>query len=205
MLIDFRTLFPKYDLTFHGVLHVGANTGEEAPVYEELGIHKQIWIEANPEIFLKLKSNISKYPHAIAYNYCIGDEDKDVILHVSNNGSQSSSVLKLGTHRIEHPDVYYIADIDVPMRRIDGLGLELANVDLLNIDVQGFELNVLRGMGAALNQFKAVYIEINKSEVYEGCAQVEDLDEYLKPFGFIRVETHWARNKTWGDGFYIKA
>jgi hypothetical protein len=51
---------------------VGANVGEEAPVYLELGIKKQIWIEANPEIFLKLKSNLSNNPDAIAYNTCIG-------------------------------------------------------------------------------------------------------------------------------------
>lgn len=205
MLIDFRQLFPKYNLTFQGVLHIGANVAEEFPVYNQLGIRKQIWIEANPDVFLLLKQNISSNPYAVAFNYCIGDEEgKRVELHISNNHSQSSSILQLGTHRQEHPDVFFIDDIEMEMRRIDKLNLPLVGIDLLNIDLQGADLLALKGMGELLHQFKAVYIEVNKSEVYEGCAQIEEVDKYLGTFGFTRVETKWAPNKTWGDSLYLK-
>jgi len=100
-------LFAKYGIKPKGVLHIGANVGEEAPVYEQLGIKKQIWIEGNPEIFLKLKQNISHNPQAVAFNYVIGDENKPVTFHIANNGSQSSSVLELGTHKKQHPNVFY--------------------------------------------------------------------------------------------------
>lgn len=204
MLIDFRKLFPKYNLKFSGVLHLGANTGEEAPIYKELGIMKQIWFEANEEIFLKLKSNISDNPDAVAFNFAVGDENKEAVLHVSNNGSQSSSVLELGLHKEEHPDVKYVSDMNVQMVRLDSFDLDLSNVDLLNVDVQGFELNVLRGMGDLLHQFKALYLEVNKKELYENCALIEDIDFYVSSFGFQRVETYWAPNKSWGDALYIK-
>ena len=114
MLIDFRKLFPKYGLTFGGVLHIGANVGEEASVYKELGILRQIWFEANPEIFLKLKENISDNPQATAFNFAVGDRNGDITLNISNNGSQSSSVLELKNHKIEHPDVHYVGSVEVP-------------------------------------------------------------------------------------------
>ena len=202
MLIDFRQLFPKYNLNFKGVLHIGANVGEERFIYDGLGIRKQIWIEGNPEIFLKLKENVSYNPNAVAFNYLIGDVSKESVLHVSNNGSQSSSVLNLGTHKTQHPDVHYVKDVNLMMHRIDDLNLDLSNVDFLNIDLQGFELQALWGMGILLNRFKACYLEVNKAEVYEGCALVQDIDLYLKEFGFRRVETKWVGN--WSDALYIK-
>lgn len=205
MLIDFRQLFPKYDLQFKGVLHIGANQGEEFQVYNELGIRKQIWIEANPEVFLILKQNISSNPDAVALNYCIGDvQGKSVTFHISNNNSQSSSILQLGTHNQEHPDVFFVGEIEMQMNRIDQLGLNLNGVDLLNVDLQGADLLALKGMGVLLSNFKAVYIEVNKSEVYQGCAEVDEVDSYLAQLDFVRVQTRWAPNKTWGDAFYVK-
>ena len=200
MLIDFRQLFPKYGIKPKGVLHVGANVGEEAPIYLELGIRKQVWIEANPEIYEKLCANIVSNYQAIAYNYAAGDETKEVTLHISNNASQSSSILALGTHKTQHPDVHYIKDIKVPMIRLDTF--TFPDCDFLNMDIQGFELKALKGMGEMLKQFKWAYLEVNKTEVYEGCGLIEDIDFYLGAFGFNRVETKWVGN--WGDALYIK-
>lgn len=204
MLIDFKTLFPRYGIRPNGVLHIGGNVGEEAQVYEQLGIKKQIWIEGNSEIFLKLKYNISNNPQAVAYNYVIGDENKDTVFHVANNHSQSSSVLHLGTHKIAHPSVYYVEDINTRMHRIDSLNLDLDGVDFLNIDLQGAELLALKGMGDILHQFKWAYLEVNNDYLYEGCVLVGELDFYLLGFGFYRVETKWCGNTGWGDALYIK-
>lgn len=202
MLIDFRQLFPKYSIKPNGVLHIGANVGEEAPVYLELGIKKQIWIEANPKIYGILKANLSGNPQATTYNFAIGDEDKLIILNESNNGSQSSSILELGTHRQQHPEVHYIAKIPVQMMRIDSLFKDLEGYDFLNIDIQGAELMALKGMGDLLSGFKWVYLEVNRDYVYEGCPLIEDIDFYLGAFGFNRVETKWVGN--WGDALYVK-
>lgn len=211
MLIDFRKLFPRYNIKPKGVLHLGANVGEEAPVYDELGIKNVIWVEANPEVYEKLVINVSGFGHR-CFNFCVGDENKDTVLHVSNNGSQSSSVLDLGTHKIQHPDVHYTHDIVVPMMRLDSFfsyvpsqseRYDLKYIDFLNLDLQGFELNALRGMGDLLRQFKWIYTEVNKAEVYKGCAQVQDLDLFLNGFGFKRVETApWIGD--WSDALYIK-
>lgn len=186
------------------MLHIGANVGEEAKMYDKLGIKKQIWIEGNPEIFLKLKHNVSYNPQAIALNYVIGDENKDVVFHVSNNGSQSSSVLELGTHKQAHPTVHYISHVPAKMYRIDSLALDLKGVDFLNIDLQGAELMALNGMGGLLNQFKWAYLEVNKAHVYEHCVLVNDLDLFMSDFGFKRVETKWCGDTNWGDALYIK-
>ncbi len=206
MLIDFRELFPRWNINPKGVLHCGANIGEEAPVYRQLGLTRQIWIEANYDLMDKLRSNLV-LPYEVAYCFCVGDEhDKEITFHISNNGSQSSSILDLGTHKIAHPEVYYTEHRVTLTKRIDQYfeEKELIGLDFLNIDLQGAELKALKGMGKLLNQFKWAYLEVNKEELYKGCALVEDIDFYLSSFGFTRVETMWCGNTGWGDALYIK-
>lgn len=207
MLIDFRDLFKKYNLSFSGVLHVGANVGEEAPVYRELGIHKQIWIEPNKELLPRLNENVQAHGvEAYVLNVCAGDENKTVMLHIANNGGQSSSVLELGTHAVVHPEVHYVRDQEILMVRLEDFLVDevIAGVDFLNIDVQGFELQVLQGLGRFVDQMKAIYLEINKEELYKGCALIDSIDLFMTAHRFRRAETHWAGNTGWGDAFYIK-
>jgi len=205
MLIDFRTLFPKYKIAPKGVLHLGGNKGEEAEIYDQLGIKKVIWFEANPEIFPLLLANIKKYPEQTASNYCVGSvHDMQVTFHVANNGSQSSSVLDLGTHKTQHPDGHYTHDIPMVTKRIDMLydGNFDVDIDFLNLDLQGFELEALKGMGDLLKQFKWIYTEVNKNDVYQNCAVIESMDLFMIANGFRRVETKWIGN--WGDSLFVR-
>lgn len=216
MLIPFNTtrdrrnngqpgLWERWKIRPKGIIHVGGNRGEEAPVYLELGVTKQIWIEANPEIFIQLKETLRNNTDALAYNYAIGEKDfENTVLHVANNAGQSSSLLKLGTHAQQHPDVFFTKDIPVVMRRLDSLIPEeaWANYDFLNMDIQGYELCALKGMGDNLKHFKWLYLEINANKVYEDCALVGEIDEYVKQWGFYRVETKMVGN--WGDALYVK-
>lgn len=204
MLIPFDYLFEKYQIRPKGVLHIGANVGEEAPVYDRLGVKKQIWIEGNPETFLKLKTNVAYNPQALALNYVIGDENKPVTFHIANNGSQSSSVLDLGHHKIDHPDVHFIGDIETTMHRIDSIDLNLEGVDFLNIDLQGAEMLALLGMGKLLDQFRWAYLEVNKAEEYIGCAQIDAMDVFMRNKGFRRVETKYCGRTSWGDALYVR-
>lgn len=203
MLIELKKLIRRYNVNPQGVLHVGACQAEEAPQYSQAHIKKVIWVEANPEIFTKLQSNLEAYPGHSAVLACVGDQDgKEVNFHIANNNGQSSSYLELGTHRQQHPDVTYIADIPMLTQRIDSLNLDLSGVDYLSMDIQGTELMALRGMGDLLRQFKWAYIEVNRAEVYKGCPHVNDIDLFLNGFNMKRVVTEWCG--FWGDGFYVK-
>ncbi len=210
MLIDFRQLFPKYNIKPKGVLHVGANVGEEAPVYLELGIKKQIWIEADPVIFQRLKLRLEDNPEAYPLNYCISDGE-EVNFHVANNGGQSSSILELGTHLVAHPEVNYIRDVPMRTATLQNClyafqynGRQLKDYNFLNLDLQGNELRALKGLGKWIENISWIYTEVNKAELYKGCPMVEDLDYYLAPLGFRRVETQWCGRTNWGDALYIR-
>jgi hypothetical protein len=101
-------------------------------------------------------------------------------------------VLELGTVRDAYPEIYYVKDLPMKMYRVDsiqGIRHLIHNCDLLVIDLQGFELNALRGMGDLLKQFKAAYLEVHRKEQYEGCALIDSVDLFMIRNKFRRVKT----------------
>ena len=68
---------------------------------------------------------------------------------------------------------------------------------------QGAELKALKGAKNLLKNVRAVYSEVNREELYAGCALIEEVDEFLKEFGFIRTDTKFTEFG-WGDALYLK-
>lgn len=206
MMIDFDILWPKYGINPNGVLHLGASTGQEADTYYNHGVKEVIWVEANGEVFERLQDHVKDIPGTVCIQACVSDRYSETYFNVSNNDSQSSSLLDLGHHSVIHPEVHYVDKIPVKTFRVDDL-LKDFKIDgewFLNADLQGAELMALKGMGDLLNKFKWAYLEVNKKETYVGCPHIDAVDEYLKEFGFERVETgDWVAD-TWTDALYIK-
>jgi hypothetical protein len=75
--------------------------------------------------------------------------------------------------------------------------------NFINMDVQGYELEVLKGAENTLKYIDYVYCEVNRDEVYENNAYIEQIDDFLGKYNMKRVETDWSGN-IWGDAFYVK-
>jgi FkbM family methyltransferase len=207
MLIPFRQLAQRYGMKPKGVLHVGAHYGQEAAEYALIGCNRMIFIEAIPEVYEQLKRNLEPYLDAMAINACISDVDGDTTwFNVANNEGQSSSLLELGIHKTEHPEVHYSDRIEVTTTRLDTLFEDMPlECDLLNMDLQGAELMALKSLGNRLDEFKWLYLEVNTAHVYVGCPLVGEIDDYVRQFGFRRVEMKAIGNFSWADAFYVKS
>jgi len=206
MLIDFNTLWPKYNINPKGVLHIGSSSGQETEHYVKLGVKDVVYIEALPEVFKKLVDYVKKFDcRFTCINACISDKDnEEIIFNVANNEGQSSSMLKFGTHKKQHPSVRFIDEIKLVTTRIDSIydRYEFPELQFLNVDLQGADLFAIKSMGEILHNFKWVYVEVNKDHVYENCPLVREVNEYLAKFGFKGVEEKWVGN--WGDKLYIR-
>lgn len=201
MLIPLHYLVYKYKINFKGILHVGAHECEELKDYEMyLPRDKILWVEAMPD---KVDFCKKHYADVIIEHAVISDKVENVTFHVSNNG-QSSSILDFGLHSHYHPQVHYVNSFETETKLLKDVICKYdIDYNFINLDIQGVELRALKGMEEYLHKIDYIYTEVNSDEVYKGCAIVTEIDDYLKPFGFERVETRWTDCK-WGDAIYIK-
>jgi len=203
MILNLIQLVEKYEMDIKGVIHIGAHFGEENPAYDNVGIKNRAFFEPLKSNFNKLKENIKDEKYTL-YNIALGNENKEIEMYVESvNLGQSCSVLKPKGHLIQYPHITFNEKEVVDMKRLDDVGLKLDNFNFINMDVQGFELEVLKGAEKTLNSIDYIMSEINRAEVYENCAQIYELEDFLKNYGFELVEEDWG-GYTWGDGFFIK-
>lgn len=206
MLIPFNELWAKHKIQTTGVLHLGANAGQEAPAYDAQGVKRVIWVEALSSVFKQLVKNIKPYPGHLALCACLGDIDgKKVSFNTTSNDCQSSSFLEFGTHATEHPTVKVTGTIPMVTVRVDTLlnrhEIKIGPGWFLNIDLQGAELMALKGMGDLIHCFDYAYIEVNTRPLYVGCPMVEEIDAHLGRLGFVGREVKMT-GSGWGDKFY---
>lgn len=167
--------FVKMGYELHGVVHVGANDGYEVPFYKVLRL-KIMAFEPLPHAFAKLQARRCE-----CYRMALGNINGTVLLNVSKGDGQGSSCLD------ELRGDYTIEDtIEVPMKRLADLIIDPAH-DTLVVDVQGMELDVLRGADDKLRQFKYLNIECSEKPIYAGGASADEVIAYLAKFGFVQV------------------
>lgn len=205
MLLDFNNLYKKYSMNVKGVLHIGAHHGEEVGDYVSKGIKNLIFFEPLSASLKVLEDNLGPYANDAdiqIFPFALGNEETEVEMYVSDHEGMCSSVLKPKIVLEQYPGIHFPAKEKVKMIRLDDCEIE-SECNLINIDVQGYELEVLKGASKTLEKVDYVYTEINRAEVYENAPHVDELDAFLAPYGFKRVETDWSGD-TWGDAFYIK-
>lgn len=204
MLISFTQLRKKYNMNISGIIHIGAHYGEEISEYIRNGIQDIVVFEPLKSNFEVLEENLSDLNANISgYQVALGNDEKMVIMYVSNNQQQSSSILKPKLHLQNHPTVGFPTVEEVEMVKLDKYIEETSGFNFINMDVQGYELEVLKGGAQTLQHVDYVYCEVNRDEVYEDNAYVEELDEFLSQYDMERVETFW-QGGIWGDALYVR-
>ena len=201
------TDFEKHLKVVKGAIHIGANDGAERKWYSKQGISPVLWFEPNPNMFLRLSKNVKDRVGDKCYRVGIHDTLKTAKLHVASNKGQSSSILPFGTHSKYRPDITYLYDKQIQLMRMDDFivnrNIDITQFNFLNIDVQGVELNVIKSFGDYIDKMDYIYTEVNIEELYIGGCLINEIDDYLQKYNFIRKEIFMTKHN-WGDAFYIK-
>ena len=214
-ILDIRHLQEKYNLDLTGVIHVGAHLANEHLMYLNCGIKNVVYFEPVPALFERLKSKMAfLYENFTVtdltvqlYNFALGSENKDdVPMNVEKNDRYGCSSILTPSSNYNH--IPFVGQ-KVRMRRLNDISdVDFKKFNYLNIDVQGYELEVLKGATEALEHVDYIMCEINRDTTgkkvdYIGSALVQDICEFLSPYGFELVEEDWP-GVSWGDGFFIK-
>ncbi len=194
---------PKFHPTT--ILDVGANIGsvakELALLYQPavLGL-----VEANPELASRLtKKDIGceKKVFACAMGEKVGTIPFTIVRKGDGENFASSSVLPLSTEAKSLWNLKNEETIHVPMRTLDDVWLECGggkSLDLLKLDVQGYEPQVLMGGVETLKRTKVIVAEISFFREYDGQWFFRQLYDYLLELGFdFSAMYEMARKDNW--------
>ena len=160
--------FPEIEFTrkyaTRNVIDVGANIGTHACVYAQDAKHVYAF-EALTGIFDILCQNIPS--NCTAYNVAIGEKDGETtipFLDFNKNANFGASQIGTGMHKI-------------PMKTIDSY--HFSDISLLKIDVEGYELEVIKGAKETIEQSNpALFVECDKIEKFDS------LYEYIESMGY---------------------
>ena len=173
------------------VLDVGANQGEfaryAADCFPNATIH---CFEPLPVCQPQLKtlaagcSRIKVHPVALGEKSC-------AMQMFENDFAPSSSLLPMqDRHRELWPKTTGAKKIPVTMTTLDAVAAvaPFTGHMFLKLDVQGFEMNVLRGATQALRQTAVVMMEVLFEPLYEGQADFRELLNFMADQGFRFIE-----------------
>lgn len=161
------------------IVDVGAYIGDWARMAHELFPSSSIvMIDANPENEAALADTARKLgANAKCFIALLGPERSEKVTLFQN---------RTGTSVLKELTTYQTKQVEVPMFTIDELlaGEGLVGPLLLKLDVQGFELEVLRGAGRVLAESELVVLEVSTLPFNEGAPLFAEVISFMADRGF---------------------
>jgi len=169
------------------IVDVGAYKGEWTQlalrIFPEASV---LMLEAEEERIPELE--MVKRAHAGRVEYRIvllgAEEGKEVVFNKYPNAPSANSVLN--EWRADSVKV----QVKRPMRPLDAILAEagFGSADLLKLDVQGYELEVLKGASNALQATKVLMMEVSLIDLYQNNPLLHHVTAFLHERGFVAYD-----------------
>jgi FkbM family methyltransferase len=170
-LKEFIEWCQSQDKKFNTVLDIGAWCGtwsaEFAPYCKKIYA-----IEPDRTHVECLLKNLSSFDNIELLDYAMGDTETSVSL-TDDDFTQARRIYSIG---------------DILMKTVDSFKFE--DVDLIKIDVEGFEMNVLRGAKDTLKDCNFLMIELNNNSKKYNSSNAE-IEKHLQELGFTTLIDKW--------------
>ena len=188
----------------------GAHNGSVIDTF--LSLYKSpriISFEPIPDLTTHLKASYRLKQNVEIKPYVQGVDDKTVNCNITRNLGSSSTLKPSNTKGQYHGSHVKIdRDIEVQMVRLATVLHQVSMVDILKLDLQGSELDALRGCSQLLNNIKVIYSQVEFTSLYENQILFSDIDQFLQKQGFrlynlYDLWTHPDGQLTSGYALYI--
>ena len=185
------------------VLDVGANKGQfGCSLREEIGYRGRIVsFEPLSEAFADLRRIAAGDAGWSCHNLALGEDTGSATINISAN-SHSSSLLSVNERTLEiEPSVAHVGRETVKLRRLDDVFADVVRpgeTPYLKIDVQGYEIEVLKGGLNVLGRFPLIQLETSFFPVYKEEPLIGEVIQFLAALGFrvVSFEPGWDDPRT---------
>ncbi|HVW15747.1 MAG TPA: FkbM family methyltransferase [Mucilaginibacter sp.] len=168
------------------IYDVGANIGTWTM------LAKSFFKDAQVHAFEPLSAHTTKFAENTKnlgdihlHKFCLGNDDTSTIINISSF-SDSSSILEATPLEFEQYQIKKVDEEEVEVKKISTLISEnlLPPPDLIKLDVQGFELEVLKGAEDHLAHARYIIAEVSFKAYYKNQPLFLDIANYLSGYNF---------------------
>lgn len=193
------------------VADIGANVGDWTAGVLDLARPSEVFVfEPSPRVYPIVRDRFAGLPGIHVIQAAIGDRDGSTPFHVTTH-SHNGSVLepRADTQNLVDHGGDVSQRVEVELLRLDKALAGVAQLDLLKIDVQGFERSVLAGAPETLRRTSWVLIEANFVSLYEGDVLLPELHDLMVSAGFelSNLSRPYVRNRValFSDALYRRS
>lgn len=184
VITNLRRIAPKIDF----IIDVGANSGQFTQVVNHFYPKAKIEsFEPIPEFFLKIEKKFASNKNIIVHNQALGNEEGEIGFY-RNKFGHISSILEISSDNIHYPKEENDLDqIKVKINTLDKLYFsndKISGVSLLKLDVQGYELEVLKGGKRIIQEIDYIIIEANLEQLYKEQPTFTEINKFLNDKNF---------------------
>lgn len=171
------------------LLDIGANAGNWTYVLHQVNplLKHAVMFEPQKKYYDKLRTVDLPGVEKIVYPYGLGDHEDQAVIQ---GGTASASIL----NATDVQDYYFPGSLneeteEIEIRVLDKIYAEdyLPYPDVIKLDVQGFELNVLKGARQVLSKAKYLVIELSYEEFYSGQPKLGEIIRFLEENNYSMV------------------
>jgi len=202
--VEHKSLFDQLP-ALGTVLDIGANSGQFALAVRAYCPSAQVLafepLARPAQKFVKVHG---RDPKVKLIQAAVGENESALDMHVSAR-DDSSSLLEITERQVAtYPGTEEVASERVRVARLLTLvgRSEIEAPALLKIDVQGYEMQVLKGSSEAIDLFHYIYVECSFVEFYAHQALAPDVTAWLESRGF-RLRA--LLNKSFSGGELVQA
>lgn len=181
---------PLFKLVREGdvILDVGANIGQTSLNCARLAgpSGKVFGFEPDPVNFKQCEVNkeLNSYPGVTFFNFALGEEQTSVVMQLGERNRGGNSIVNNTTNEK--------CSIRIDLKSMDEFAKEknLEKISIVKIDVEGYELNVLKGAVNCLRKYRpTLYIEIDESHLKRQNHTPQDIFNFLQDHGYMIHDT----------------
>ena len=174
------------ELEVQHVFDVGANVGDYGVEIRNEGFRGTIHsFEPLAVPFEDLRGRAAGDPLWHCHQVALGESKGLTTINVSGN-VVSSSILEIASTTVQHASATdYVDSQEVPITTLDSFTGALPQAPAwLKLDVQGYELHVLRGASATLTDVVGIDCEVSLVPLYRNQPLIEDIFLWLRSRGY---------------------
>jgi FkbM family methyltransferase len=177
-LIHMLSRLKTRGITPKGFIDVGAHFGETVDTIRQVyGDANILSIEANPACEEVIRSK------RVNYAICLlGQKSGAVAKFFVNRNDPTSTGCSVYLEKTDHFKDANILELDT--YALDDIITNKDEFDFLKMDVQGAEIDVMKGATKLLEKIRWVYAEVSFTSFNEGAPLFNDVNDYLRQSGF---------------------